>query len=358
MTPLHFKEHNIDEKKMIVSDNLSVMETIKAIQDGGLRIVFVVDSGKKLLGVVTDGDVRRSILRGIPLDSSVKEIMNKTPLVALNGTSKAELDLLLESYAMDHIPLVTRDRILIGVHVRSGYMSQVRPNIVVLMAGGKGTRLRPLTDSCPKPLLAVGGTPILEIIIKNLKQFGFRKFFISINYEGARLQEYFGDGKSLGVEINYIKEDKYLGTAGALSLLPITTKEPLLVMNGDILTSLNFAELLDSHSSGGNDITLCSYIYDMQVPYGVLEVDGVNLVSCVEKPMYTFFVNGGIYVISIDVLEFVPKNSYFDMTDLLSTTLDNCKKVCVFPIHEYWIDVGSQSDLLKAHLDRLRRYEV
>ena len=219
---------------------------------------------------------------------------------------------------------------------------------VILMAGGLGSRLAPLTDSCPKPLLKVGNQPVLETLIENFLENGFHHFLISVNFQSEMIENYFQDGRQWGASIKYLREKKPLGTAGALGLLEEIPEQPLIVMNGDLLTKLNFRGLLEFHEEHDAPITMCVREYDFQIPYGVVKLDGSYASALEEKPVHKFFVNAGVYVINQEILTSIPKNQYYNMTDLITPLLEK-KKVASFPIHEYWIDIGKVEDLRQAH---------
>lgn len=222
------------------------------------------------------------------------------------------------------------------------------------MAGGLGTRLRPLTQDIPKPLLKVGNKPILETIIKNFANHGFVNITISLNYKGEMIKDYFGDGSNFGVNIDYVEENMRLGTAGALSLIENKPNEAFFVMNADLLTDVNFSHLLDFHSFSNSDATMCVREYEYQVPYGVIEVEESNVTSIVEKPIQKFFVNAGIYVLSPKVFDYIPKNEFYDMPTLFNTFIEKEKRVISFPIHEYWLDIGRMSDFEQAQSEYFR----
>jgi NDP-sugar pyrophosphorylase family protein len=227
--------------------------------------------------------------------------------------------------------------------------STTRDNIVFLMAGGLGSRLKPLTANCPKPLLRVGGKPILESIVESFIEQGFKNFYISINYKGEMIEEYFGDGSDLGVQINYIREDKQLGTVGSLRLLSATNNQPIIVMNGDILTKVDFRNLLDFHLSQEADATLCIREYQLEVPYGVVSVERNRFRGIEEKPKEKFHINAGLYVINPELINYIPENAYFDMPELFKILAQKNHETAVYPIREYWMDIGHMEDYERAN---------
>lgn len=337
--------------KRITLDPLTpIIQAIQIIDNGGMQIGLVVNQNNRLLGTVTDGDIRRGILKGIPMDEPVQLIMNPKPTVARIDDDKEDILAKMKIKRLHQIPVVDQKRCLVSVETLDNLIqTEQRDNWVVLMAGGLGSRLRPLTDQCPKPLLKVGGKPILETIIESFLQHGFCRFYISVNYKANMIEEYFGDGSQWGADIRYIREDRRMGTAGALGLLPEKPSQPILIMNGDLLTKVNFQHLLDFHIENKAKATMCVREYNYQVPYGVVKVDKQHLIEIIEKPVQRFFVNAGIYVLDPKVLKIIPKNEYFDMPSLFSELNKTKHETCVFPVREYWIDIGQKIDFEKAN---------
>jgi dTDP-glucose pyrophosphorylase len=332
-------------KSSLISPSTPIMETIKAIDKGSLQIALVVDNQMKLLGTVTDGDIRRAILKKILLETPVEKIMFKEPTTMGKNASREEIIETMQRKELRQIPLVDeRDRVVDLKILVEMIQEQRRSNWVVLMAGGIGARLKPLTEDCPKPLLKVGGKPVLETIIDNFREQGFFNFIISVNYKARMFKKYFGDGSKFGVHIEYIIEDKKLGTAGSLSLINKPMNLTFIVMNGDLLTKVNFIHLIDFHLQSKSIATMCVRDYNFQVPYGVVNIESHKLISIEEKPVHSFFVNAGIYVLEPDTLDLIPKNQYFDMTTLFEKLLDRGKNPTIFPIHEFWLDIGRQGD--------------
>ena len=338
-----------DWRKVLVSSDITIRETIRVIDSGALKIALVVNDGNRLIGTVTDGDIRRGILRGCSLEDRVAEVMNATPTIAIQNEGREKILMLMRQKQVFQIPIVDGDGSLVGLEVLENILETPRhDNWVVLMAGGLGTRLKPLTDEIPKPLLKVGGKPILETILENFLEYGFTRFYISVNYRAELIEEYFGNGSRWGAEIQYLREDRKLGTAGALGLLPARPAAPVLVMNGDLLTKVNFQQLLDFHLEHRAQGTMCVREYDFQVPYGVVKLDKHRIYSIEEKPVQRFFVNAGIYVLEPDVLDLIPKNAYFDMPTLFEKLVEQQKETAVFPIREYWLDIGRIDDFERA----------
>ena len=340
---------NKDWKKAIVYSTTTIRQTLGVIDAAALKIGLVIDQQNFLLGTVTDGDIRRGILRGINLDENIEAIMNRQPIVVKASQSKENILAMMRQRDIFQVPVVSEDGQLVGLEIMEDFFaSSPQDNWVVLMAGGLGTRLRPITDNCPKPMLEVGGRPILETILNNFIEYRFRKFFIAVNYKGEMIESYFGDGSRWGVEIKYIREDKRLGTAGALSLLEDKPMHPLIVMNADVLTKINFQHLLTFHQEHAAVATMCVREYDFQVPYGVAVVDHHRLVSLEEKPVHSFFVNAGIYVLNPDVMQLIPDDTFYDMPTVLDDLLKNKQETTVFPIREYWLDLGRRDDFIRA----------
>jgi dTDP-glucose pyrophosphorylase len=334
---------------LVPLDN-NIRESIRVLDASKAKILLVVDESTRLLGTVTDGDIRRGILKGISLDDHIKKIMNTDPTVAMLDEGRDNILASMQRKGLHHIPLVDAQRRVVGLETLEDLIQpRARENIVVLMAGGLGSRLRPLTDECPKPMLKVGNKPLLETILENFIEYGFRRFYISVNYMADVIKTYFGDGSRWGIEIRYLQEDQRLGTAGALSLLPEKPTETLLVMNGDLLTKINFKQLLDFHSSHNSLATMCVREYDFQVPYGVVKIDAHRITSIDEKPIQRFFVNAGIYALEPDVLELIHTNAYFDMPTLFEKLVEQKKETAAFPIREYWLDVGQLADYDRAN---------
>jgi len=336
----------------LLPPSATMREAIRSINDSRAHVVLVIDELARLVGTVTDGDVRRGILRGLDLDAPVSKIMNSSPVVATARERKAVIRQLMETKVLRHIPVLGESGEVLGIETLESVVAvDTRDNLVLLMAGGFGTRLHPLTDSCPKPLLSVGGKPILERILDGLIESGFRRFFVSVHYRGEAIKAHFGDGARWGVEIRYVEEAEPLGTAGALGLLPEKPSKPVLMMNGDLLTKVSFEELLEFHGQHRAACTMCIREYEFQVPYGTVDFAEHRLLRIVEKPTHTFFVNAGIYVLSPEVVRLVSPGTRTDMPELLKRVRREVGDIAVFPIHEYWLDVGRMGDFERARRD-------
>lgn len=341
-----------DWKKILVSPDTSIQKTIQIMDAGALKIALVVDEKQRLLGTVSDGDVRRGILKGCSLEERVSHIMNTAPKVVPQHENRDKILSAMRQMQVYQIPVVDQAGVVVGLEIIDTLLAASKQdNWVVLMAGGLGSRLKHLTKDVPKPLLRIGDKPILETILESFVDQGFVKFFLSVNYKSELIESYFGDGSRWGVQIEYLREDKKLGTGGALGLLPKKPSTPLLVMNGDVLTRINFQQLLDFHNKHKSMATMCVREYDFQVPYGVVRVDKHRIAAIEEKPTHRFFVNAGIYVLEPQTLEHIPHNTYFDMPTLFERLIEQQQETTVFPVREYWLDVGRMDDFERAQMD-------
>ena len=331
-----------DWRELLLSPNDSLDRAIKVLHEGGRRIALVSGENDRLLGTITDGDIRRALISQSTVKSPVSLIMNCNPVTVDDKVENKEILSLMSSQGFLHMPIVNKDGILCGLETLEHLIkSPKHDNPVFLMAGGFGTRLRPLTESTPKPLLKVGLKPILEMIIEQFISYGFHNFYISTHFKSAQIRDYFKTGEAYGVSIKYVHEDNPLGTAGSLGLLPDNlTDLPLIVMNGDLLTKVDFKNLLNFHHESNTEATMCVREYDFQVPYGVIEIDNYKIKKIEEKPIHKFFVNAGIYVLSKNLVDKIDGKFYLDMTDFLNQELNN-GGVSTFPIHEYWLDIGN-----------------
>jgi dTDP-glucose pyrophosphorylase/predicted transcriptional regulator len=331
-----------DWSEITVKTSESLEAVIKVLHAGGQQIALVVDKNGRLLGTVTDSDIRSALLKHLGMDCLVAEVMNNSPITALSSDSSDSIMSKMKSRNLLHMPIIDENGILVGLEtfVHLTYDKKY-DNPVFLMAGGFGTRLHPLTEDIPKPLLDVGNRPILEVILVRFIKAGFHNFFISTHYKAEKITEHFGDGSAWGVKIEYVNEEKPLGTAGSIGLLPNNLpKLPILMMNGDVLTKVNFKHLLSFHAEKKGIATMCIREYDIQIPFGVVNIKKQQVKSIVEKPIKKFFVNAGIYVLEPELVNTVNPNTPIDMPDLLEKQINKGKSVSIFPIHEYWKDIG------------------
>ena len=344
-------------KSLLVGPETSLEDAVAVLDRGGARIVIVVDGECRLLGTLTDGDVRRALLRHLPLDVPVSQVMCSTPQIAQREWSREQVLSLMESTRLLQLPVVDQLGRVVGLEVLHDMIERRQlDNPVFLMAGGFGTRLYPLTQSCPKPLLRVGDKPILELILESFIEAGFHKFFISTHYLPEMIRDHFGDGARWGVSIRYVHEDEPLGTGGALGLLPHDEINfPLFLMNGDLLTRINYQSLLDFHGEHESIATMCVREYEYQVPYGVIKSDGHRITSMVEKPVQRFFINAGIYLLAPELVKSVLPGTRIDMPSLLEKAMAAGNDVTMFPVHEYWLDIGRMEDFHRAQNEVVAR---
>ena len=342
-------------KPLFLLPGQALVDAVRMIEDSHRRIAVVADSDRKLLGTLTDGDVRRCLLSGGNLQTPVDQAMNPEPLSALEGSTDSFMLSIMKQRNVLALPLVdSEQRLLRLVHLRDltrapGPESDATGfDFAVIMAGGEGARLRPRTDAIPKPMIPIAGVPILERQIGRLVQAKLPRVYLSVNYLSHVIEEHFGDGDGFGLEVRYLRETQKLGTAGALSLLPETPKRPIIVMNGDILTSSDFRNFSAFHIEHQAVVTVAAISYRVDIPYGVIGTEGSFAQELTEKPTQNFLCNAGLYALSREALEMIPHNKQYNMTDLINDCLEGDRPVSVFPIHEYWNDIGSPDDLERA----------
>ena len=343
MAPIH------DPKALSLTTATPVRDAIAVIDRGTARIGLVTGEDGRLLGTVTDGDIRRGLLKGLTLDDPVEAVMQRQ--FRFLGPQATETDALnlMRRDGLLQVPVLDGGGRVVRLYLLEDLLQpRQRPNTVVLMAGGKGERLRPLTADRPKPMLPVGGRPMLEIILDQCVEAGFGRFFLSVNYLKQQIIDHFGDGSRWGVEIRYLEEESPLGTGGALGLLPAIPDHPLLVMNGDVLTRIDFSQLMRFHDEHDGEVTMGVREYLTPIPYGVVQIEGTRVVGFREKPVLSHFVNAGIYVINPRVLDVLAPHEACDMPELLARVRARGGVVNAFPIHEYWLDVGHPETLRRA----------
>jgi dTDP-glucose pyrophosphorylase len=347
-------EDQANWEQISVRPETTLIETMETITQGRRQISVVVDAENRLMGTVTDGDIRRAILSKVDiLETHVATVMQKSPHVAQVSDSEEVMVAKMREHKIRALPVLDQDNRVVSIVHLDSLMEPQAPveNWVVIMAGGLGKRLRPLTEEMPKPLLPVGSKPLLETIVENFQRYNFRQFYFAVNYKADQIRNHFGDGGKWNAEIRYLEEETRLGTAGALRLIEERPTAPIIVMNGDLLTRVDFEALLDFHLQEGAAATMCVREYDFQVPFGVVELEDQRVKSIVEKPVQQFFVNAGIYVLNPDLLDQIPADGYFDMTTLFENLIENGQRASVFPVKEYWLDVGRIDDLDLARLE-------
>ena len=340
----------IDLVPLQITPDTPVFQAMRVIDRGAAQIALVVDNQRRLLGTLTDGDIRRGLLKGETLDAPVDRLMKRKFHSVRSGENREEVLQMMRNKVLSQIPVLdSQGRVKELLLLNELLTPSVLPNSVVIMAGGKGTRLRPYTEHCPKPMLHIDGKPMLEILLEQCIETGFRDFYFSVNYLKEQIIDYFEGGDKWGVSINYLEESQPLGTAGSLQLLPDSIQAPFLVMNGDVLSHLDQSHLLNFHQEHNAQATMCVREHEVKVPFGVVQVDGVELAGFVEKPRYLHLVNAGMYVIDPQLLKLLSPNEYTDMPTLLESAQHAGYSVAVCPIHEYWLDVGRPESLQEAY---------
>ena len=336
-------------RKALLNSNATLHQAIGCLENSSLQIVIVVAEDSRLLGTLTDGDIRRGLLRGLEMGSTVESIIHRDPLVVPPQWGRDTVLQLMQANKVHQLPVVDEDRRVVGLHLWDELLvPSKRSNVMVIMAGGRGTRLGEHTLDCPKPLLPIGGKPMLEHIIERAKAEGFEHFVLAIHYLGHMIENYFGDGSKLQIKIEYLRENTPLGTVGALGLLHERPKEPFLVTNGDVLTDIRYAELLDFHIRHNATATMAVRLHEWQHPFGVVKTNGLDIIGFEEKPVSRSHINAGIYVLEPTVLDLVDSNEHCDMPTLFARVNDKPARAIVYPMHEPWLDVGRPADLEKA----------
>ena len=337
-------------KALFIFEDATLKEAIKIIDRGAAQIALVVDENEVLLGTLTDGDIRRGLLKGYDLQSSVEQVMNIDFCSLQEDVTENRPLQLMNEKDMHQMPTIDSQGRVIRIHLMKELLKPVElPNFVVIMAGGEGNRLRPLTENCPKPMLKIGDKPILEIILEQCIEAGFQKYYISVCYLKDKIISHFQDGSKWGVDIQYLEENQPLGTAGALSLLPVEPTNPLLVINGDVLTRTDFNKMMLFHDQQQAKATICVRSHETEIPYGVISTEGQQAIQLEEIPVLRHQINAGLYVIEPSLIKLLTKNQHCHMPDFLTKVLTNNKKVVVFPVHEYWLDIGHPETLAKAN---------
>ena len=332
-----------------IGTDATLRQAMEAIERSSMQLALVVEDNLCLKGLLTDGDIRRVILRGVSLETMVSDVMRTNPMVFHLQDSRDYVIRHMQKGQISQAPLLDAAGRVTDLYILNDLLSKrARSNFVLLMAGGLGTRLRPLTEHVPKPLLKVGNMPILETILTSFIENGFSHFYLAVNYKSEMIESYFGDGSRWDVEIEYLHERKRLGTAGALSLLPKDLCEPIIVMNGDLLTKVDFGEFLDYHVAEDAVATMGVREYSWQVPYGVVELEGSQISRIEEKPVHHCYVNAGMYVLSPEAVHRVTAEEYLDMPDLFRGIVAEKKKTAVYPIRDYWMDIGQMDDFRQA----------
>ena len=350
MSPREIKTNATDWRKTILSASVTVREVIDCMNVSSLRIVLIVNERDELDGTISDGDIRRGLLKGLTLDSPIDSVIHRGALVVPPTMGRDMVLQMMVANRIQQIPVVDEEQRVTGLHVWDDITTPpVRSNRMVIMAGGKGTRLRPFTENCPKPLVNVAGKPMLEHIIERAKLEGFSDFVLAIHYLGHMIEDHFGDGARLGVNIEYLREEAPLGTAGALSLLASRPVEAFVVTNGDVVTDIRYGDLLDFHTRHSASATMAVRSHEWQHPFGVVQTRGVDIVGFEEKPIARSHINAGVYVLSPHALDELERDAICDMPTLFERLQARELKTVAYPMHEPWLDVGRPDDLERAH---------
>ena len=336
-------------KRYCINPNSSLIECMRSMDITGAGIALAVDSEFRLIGTISDGDVRKALVKGFPLDSSIATHINRNCFYVLPTVPRAEVLDIMQARRFEQIPIVDEQGKVMGLHLLHDILGNIaRPNWAVVMAGGKGMRLRPLTEKLPKPMIKVAGRPLLERIILHLISHGIRRIFLSVNHLAQVIEDYFEDGSMYGTKIEYLREDDPLGSGGAISLLPEIPEQALLVMNGDLIVDTNFTDMIEFHSQNDFYATMGVYSYFHQVPFGCVEIQDNRLAGLEEKPVLEKMVNAGIYVLSPQAVSAIPKNTYFPITTLFEDALKNNLVCGTFSVEKDWLDIGTPQQLRQA----------
>jgi dTDP-glucose pyrophosphorylase len=353
--PLSAEKPAKNWRKARLPPSATLRDAIRNLDESALQIILVVSERDILLGTLTDGDIRRGLLRGLDLGAPIDSLMTREPLVVPEQIPRKTVVQLMQTNRIHQLPIVNQDRQLVGLHVWDElHLPSQRPNLMVLMAGGLGTRLRPHTEACPKPLLPVNGKPMLEHIVERAKAEGFRRFVLAINYLGPMIESHFGDGSHWGVQIEYVREQSPLGTAGAIALIEPRPELPFIVSNGDVLTDIRYGELLDFHCRHEAAATMAVRQHEWQHPFGVVRINGVEIVGFDEKPVARTHINAGIYVLEPGCVAALDLGEQCDMPTLFGRLQERGARTIAYPMHEPWLDVGREDDLARADAWKVR----
>ena len=342
--------HAQDLSKFVVRPEQTVRDAMRVISDNWRELALVADGNLHVAGVITDGDIRRGLLNGLTLEAPAAAVMTRDYVAVDQRADRAGVLDLMKARGIRHVPVLDAERRLVGIHFLEALIGTTeKPNVAVIMAGGEGRRLRPLTDSRPKPMVEVAGRPILERIVLHLVGFGIKRIFLSVNYMAEMIRGHFGAGERFGCSIEYLHEQTPLGSGGALSLLPRDLQHPLLVMNGDLVSQFDVARLLEHHRAEAAAATLAARHHRVDIPFGVLEMRAGRLEALAEKPSAHFLINAGIYVLEPQLLDLIPSGKFFPLTGMFDRLLAERRKVAVYRLEEDWIDVGRREDLARAN---------
>ena len=335
-------------KKTIIRDNKKIKDAIKTLDYSELQVLLVVDLNKKFLGTLTDGDIRRGLIKGLDLDAKITRIMNSSSILVPPGTNEETAKQLMITNSILQLPIVDKNKNIQGLYLLSDFFKvNKKKNPFIIMAGGKGLRLRPITNKIPKPMIKINGKPILETIIDKAKKQGFYNFIIITNYLSKIIEDYFRDGSKFGVKISVVKEQKFLGTIGGISFAKKLIKDNFILTNGDIVSDIRYDEVLDYHQNLNSDVTLAVNNYIQKISFGVVKTNGLKVEEIIEKPTEKKYINAGVYVFNKNILRYLKKNKYIDVTTFINFLLSKKFKVNAFALHEDWNDIGLKENLKK-----------
>jgi len=336
-------------KECFIEPDASLIECIRVIDRSSVGIALVVDEQHRLIGTLSDGDVRRALIKGFTLDSPIRPHINLNYYYVSQSDDRTGVLDIMQARKFAQVPILDEERRVVGLHLLHEILGRIdRPNWALIMAGGKGTRMRPLTDQIPKPMLRVAGRPILERILLHIVSYGIRRIFIAVNYLAHVIQDYFQDGSRYGCSIEYILEEEPLGSGGAVGLLPETPKYPLLLINGDLVVDINLAQFIEYHKNHDFFATMAVHPYVHEIPYGCVGIKDERIVAFHEKPILEKTVNAGIYLLSSAAVDTVPRKAYFPITALFENGLRDDLHLGAFHLEKEWIDIGHPGQLRKA----------
>jgi dTDP-glucose pyrophosphorylase len=339
-------------QKAVLSIDANIQQAISNLDKVGVKIIMILNEAKQLEGTISDGDIRRGLLKGLNMNSPITSVIRHNPFVVTPDVNRDMVLQLMVANKIQQVPVVDEYRHVVGLHLWDEITTaQTRNNLMVIMAGGLGKRLRPHTENCPKPLLPIAGKPMLEHIIERAKLEGFSKFIIAVHYLGEMIEDYFSNGKKFGVEIDYLREDAPLGTAGALGLLGSKPSAPFVITNGDVITDIRYGELLDFHIRHNATATMAVRQHEWQHPFGVVQIDGLEIIGFEEKPIARSHINAGVYVLEPKALSVLKPNTHCDMPTLFERLQAKSERTVAYPMHEPWLDVGRPDDLITANFE-------
>jgi len=345
-------------RQAILPVHSSIEQAVRNLDQVAIRIVLVINERGELEGTISDGDIRRGLLKGLDLKSPIANVIHRNAMVVPPEMGREMVMQLMVANKIQQIPVVNEHRHIVGLHLWDEITTvPVRPNMMVIMAGGIGSRLRPHTENCPKPLLPVAGKPMLEHIIERAKLEGFSHFVLAIHYLGHMIEDHFGNGDRLGVQIDYLREHSPLGTAGALGLLNPLPEAAFVVTNGDVITDIRYGELLDFHIRHDAAATMAVRVYEWQHPFGVVHTHGVEIVGFEEKPVARSHINAGVYALDPGALNALSADARCDMPTMFERLQAQTKRTVAYPMHEPWLDVGRPDDLNRANAETVKKFQ-